>query len=123
VETDTSPRRQLETALIQKAWKDPEFRKEVVKDPKGTFEKATGKKLPAEARIIIHEEDANTIHFSIPPSPDQLSELSDEDLEKVAGGTEFVATLIALVGTAIFGTLSASVSATVTSAVTGKSPW
>jgi hypothetical protein len=81
-------RRDLETALIEKCWKDPEFKKAVVSDPKGMLERHTGQKLPPQMKIIIHEEDANTLHLSIPPAPGNVTELSDADLEKIAGGTE-----------------------------------
>jgi len=90
---------QLESALVQKCWKEPEFRKQVVGDPKGMLEKHLGRKLPEQVKIFIYEEDANTLHFSIPPAPSNFAELSDEDLEKVAGGTDFA------VG-AILGTLA-----------------
>src|SRR5215469_5755903 len=88
---------QLESALIQKCWKEPEFRKQVVGDPKGMLEKHLGRKLPEQVKIFIHEEDANTLHLSIPPVPANVSELSDEDLEKVAGGTDvFIVTALGL---------------------------
>jgi len=77
---------QLESALVQKCWKEPEFRKQVVGDPKGMLEKHLGRKLPEQVKIFIHEEDANTLHLSISPAPSNLLELSDTDLEKVAGG-------------------------------------
>jgi|SRR5882724_1964134 len=86
----------IETALIKKCWHDPEFRKEVVADPKGVWEKAIGQKLPDNLKIFIHEEDGDTFHLSIPPTPKDVNELSDEELERVAGGTEIAlfATLI-----------------------------
>src|SRR5689334_10870426 len=81
-------KRDLETALIEKCWKDPEFKKAVISDPKGVLERHTGQKLPASLKIIIHEEDANTLHLTVPPAPANLAELSDKDLERVAGGTD-----------------------------------
>ena len=90
-------RRVLETHLIEKSWKDPEFRKQVVSDPKGMLEKHLGKKLPERLKIYVHEEDANTLHFSVPPAPSNVAELSDEELEKVAGGTEMVSAIVSAV--------------------------
>ena len=109
-------RRELETRLVEKAWKDPAFRKDIVKDPKGMLEKHMGQKLPEQVRIFVHEEDANTLHFSIPSPPSNLIELSDEDLERVAGGTDVVGTLIMAaigltVGSAV-GTVAGSAIAT-----------
>jgi hypothetical protein len=123
--TELSPRNQLRTALIEKCWKDPEFRTQVIADPKNVYEKATGNKLPENINIVIHEEDANTIHFSIPPAPEHLTELSDEDLERVAGGTEVVGS-ISLVMTLVTTTVVASgaASALGTARAMGKSsPW
>ena len=96
METQATSHRDLETALIEKCWKDPEFKKEVVKDPKGMLERHTGQKLPANLKIFIHEEDANNLHFSLPPAPSNVTELSDDELEKVAGGTELVAVTVGL---------------------------
>jgi hypothetical protein len=113
MEAQTPSRRDLETALIEKCWKDPEFKREVVKDPKGMLERHTGQKLPAQVKIFVHEEDPYTLHLTLPPTPANITELSDEDLEKVAGGTDvfaiasFVATVVgsaaATVGTALKG--------------------
>ena len=93
METQGVTRRDIETALIEKCWKDPAFQKQVVENPKEMLERHTGQKLSAEVKIFIHEEDANTLHFSIPPAPAKVAELSDEDLSKVAGGTEIVASI------------------------------
>lgn len=105
----------LETNLIEKCWKDPDFKSKVLADPKGMFEKFLGKPLPSDVTIVIHQEDANTLHFAIPPAPAAVSELSDEDLERVAGGTEIgivlgFATLIAATAGATASAVSVGVS-------------
>src|SRR5215469_9120212 len=84
MEAQVFTRRDLETQLIEKCWKDAEFKRQVVSDPKGMFERHAGQKLPAQVKIFIHEEDANTLHFSIPLAPTNLTELSDAELERVA---------------------------------------
>ena len=86
-------KRDLEVALVEKCWKDPEFKKQVLADPKGMLERHIGKKLPGDLKIFVHEENAETLHFSLPPAPTNATELSDEDLEKVAGGTEVLVVL------------------------------
>jgi hypothetical protein len=114
-------RRELESALIQKCWKDAAFRKEVVNDPKAMLEKHLGRKLPDQVNIFIHEEDANTLHLSIPPAPANLTELSDADLEKVAGGTNIVMTL--LFSATIAGATVASAMGTAAAAGYPASSW
>ena len=82
------------------------FGAQVLADPKGLLEQHLGQKLPEKLKILIHEEDPQTLHFSIPPAPASVGELSDGELEKVAGGTELwivIATMgvASAVGTAI----------------------
>jgi hypothetical protein len=57
------------------------------------LERHLGKKLPGDLKIFVHEENTETLHFSLPPAPTNATELSDEDLEKVAGGTEVLVVL------------------------------
>src|SRR5215469_11074733 len=113
-------RRDLETALIEKCWKDPEFKREVVKDPKGMFERHIGQKLPADLKIFIHEEDASTLHFSLPPAPSNATGLSDEDLEKVAGGTEVI---VATAAIATFWSVVVGSGAVASAVETAKRGW
>ena len=96
-------RQEMESLIVQRAWKDDAFRAEFVSDPKGTIEKYTGQKLPAELRIVALAEDEKTIHFVIPPKPANADELSDEDLEKVAGGIDVILGAVAAV--AVLGSI------------------
>jgi hypothetical protein len=114
----STAKRDLEVALVEKCWKDPDFKKQVLADPKGMLERHLGKTLPAGLKIFVHEESAETLHFSLPPAPTNISELSDEDLDKVAGGTElFVVFPIAV-------TAALSVAGVAGSAVaTAKNGW
>jgi hypothetical protein len=105
---------QLETNLIEKCWKDPEFREKVLKDPKGMLEAFLGKSLPADFKVVIHEENAKTLHLALPPAPSNVTELSDDELERVAGGTELI-----LVGIAVGVATASFVAATATKAAGG----
>jgi len=91
-------RRDLETKIIVKAWEDEGFRSRFLAEPKILFEERLGVKLPETLTITAHAEDAGHLHFVIPAKPDiDLDELSDEDLEKIAGGTGVVASIAAIV--------------------------
>jgi len=85
-------RADLQKRLIIKTWRDPEFKKNILEDPKGMLEAQLGGKLPADVKIYVHEESPDTLHFSIPIAPSNVSELSDGDLQKVAGGTDIIIT-------------------------------
>jgi len=97
--TVSSTRRDLETKLIEKAWKDPAFKQALISDPRGLIERYTGQKLPEQMRVFVHEEDANTLHFSIPAAPTNATQLSDAELEYVAGRTDFVPTALVVAAT------------------------
>src|SRR5688500_13981050 len=101
----TLNRQEMETLIVERAWKDPAFHDEFVADPKATIEKYSGQKLPAEVKLFAHAEDDQTVHFVIPKKPANADELSDEDLEKVAGGIDiFSASIIAIAGVVLAST-------------------
>ncbi|BAI74516.1 nitrile hydratase (plasmid) [Azospirillum sp. B510] len=95
-QTQSAPmtRRDLEAKIVARAWSDDDFKAKFLADPKAMFEEHLGTKLPASLVMTAHEETADTIHFVIPAKPRiDLDELSDEDLEKVAGGVDIVTTI------------------------------
>jgi hypothetical protein len=80
---------EMERRLIHKGLGDETFRQTLLEDPRGAIEEELGTRLPAELRVVAVEETADTIYLVQPPvrSGDvQGEELSDRDLEGVAGG-------------------------------------
>jgi hypothetical protein len=95
--------RDAEGLIAARAMKDPAFRQEFLGNPKATIEKYSGQKMPADVKVFAHEITAKEVHFVIPAPPPASTELSDADLEKVAGG-EFIVTwgVVTAVATAVF---------------------
>lgn len=75
--------------VYAKAWKDSEFRQALLRDPRGTIEKEYGLALPQGLDIQVHEQTDQTLHLILPPKPLRASggELSDEEVDMVAGGS------------------------------------
>ncbi|MCC7538186.1 MAG: NHLP leader peptide family RiPP precursor [Deltaproteobacteria bacterium] len=77
-------RKDLEPKLIARAAQDPEFRKKLVADPKAVIEAELGRKLPGYLKVQVVEETTTNVVLVLPAT--KTSELSDADLESVAGG-------------------------------------
>ena len=98
----------LQAKITERTWKDAAFKKEFFADPKAAIEKYSEQKLPADTMVHVHSLTNKDIHFVIPEKPpSQSGELSDSDLEKVAGGEFFIT---AAVITAIATTVAAGAS-------------
>ena len=93
----TSPRtrQDIEAHIIAQAWKDEAYKQELLSNPKAIIGREFGVLLPKEMTIQVLEENPNTLYFVLPIRPDiSSSELSEEQLEAVAGvGTITVTTL------------------------------
>jgi hypothetical protein len=81
-------RYELERRLIARSLEDEAFRQKLLEDPKGVVEQELGTRLPEGVQVRTVEETAQTIYLVLPgASPaDEGGELSDRELESVAGG-------------------------------------
>ena len=75
--------------LIAKCWADEGFKRKLLANPAATL-KAEGVELPADLTVKAVENSDKVFHLIIPAKP---TELSDEDLDKVAGGVRPDATM------------------------------
>jgi hypothetical protein len=71
--------------IIQQAWQDPAFKAKLLSDPKEAAAQ-NGLRLPDSVHLKVWENSASVEHLVLPVNPAE-SELSDADLEAVAGGT------------------------------------
>lgn len=110
---EASPRTRetIERELATKAWQDDAFMDELRSNPKAVIAREYGVQLPDSMNLKVVEEDASTLYLRIPPNPSNV-ELSDEQLELVAGGEVVVTAVIGVVGI----TVSVAVSSVTTSA-------
>jgi hypothetical protein len=74
----------LQDVIAENAAQDPTYRESLLNDPRMVLEKHLGSELPDWLKVEVAEEKADTIYLIAPYVPTE--ELSDEDLEMVAGG-------------------------------------
>src|SRR5512136_869182 len=90
-EKPSKTREFVEGELATKAWKDEAFMKALKANPKATIAKEYGVQIPDNVEVEVIEETPNKLYLRLPPNPASM-ELSDEQLEAVAGGECIVAT-------------------------------
>jgi hypothetical protein len=71
--------------LIKKAWADPAFKQRLIADPKHAIADVSGIELPTALKVRVHEDTSNVKNLILPVNP-ATEDLSDADLEAVAGG-------------------------------------
>ncbi len=64
--SEQTKRQELEMYLMRRALADPEFREELLKDPKTAIERAIGLKFPEALTVVVHEEKLNQLHVVLP---------------------------------------------------------
>jgi len=70
-------------SILAKCWADESFKQKLLADPAMTL-KAEGVEIPAGYTVRVLENTDKIINYVLPPNPN--AELSDAELEAVAGG-------------------------------------
>lgn len=89
---EISQEQKMYAEIVQKAWDDAGFKKDLLENPVGAIEKLTGKKLnlPEGKKIVVRDQtDESAVYINIPAKPNNNDdiELDDNQLDMVAGGS------------------------------------
>ncbi|KQM19131.1 NHLP leader peptide family RiPP precursor [Chryseobacterium sp. Leaf201] len=80
--------------IVQKAWDDADFKKQLIENPIVAIEKLTGEKLilPKGKKLVVSDQtDESQVFINIPAKPNfEDVELNENQLEAVSGGIEIV---------------------------------
>ncbi|MCC5613120.1 NHLP leader peptide family RiPP precursor [Nostoc sp. CHAB 5834] len=97
---------ELNAQIVQKAWEDTQFKSELIANPVETMESFTGNKinLPKGQKLVVQDQtDETTVYFNIPRKVElDTLELTDEQLEMVAGGESLLLIAGLTIGVAIW---------------------
>lgn len=93
--------------LVTKSWESPQFKNQLIKNPLRTIENVLGNKPDTSKfkKIIVEDQtDQSIIYLNIPSEPNLNEiELTEAQLEMVAGGVIPVAVVIVTLVGAGFG--------------------
>jgi hypothetical protein len=81
--SDSGERNVLIQRMLERSSEDAAFRKQLLADPKATIAGVIGHDIPAGINVHIVEQTAGDVFLVLPMMQD---ELSDDDLDAVAGG-------------------------------------
>lgn len=73
---------EMKAHILAKAAADEDFRACLLDDPKAVISAELGVSIPDGFTVQVHEDDATTAHFVLPPS----DHLTEAELAQAAGG-------------------------------------
>jgi len=90
------------SSVITKAWEDENFKQSLIENPENTLSEFLGKSIkPPKGKTfrVIDQTSENVIYLNIPSKPDfHELELTEEQLEMVAGGGTPLGVALAVAG-------------------------
>lgn len=80
---------ELISEIIKKAWEDESFKKDLIANPLSAIEKLTGKTVnlgEGKTLVVRDQTSESAIYINIPAKEEVDAELTEDQLEAVAGG-------------------------------------
>jgi hypothetical protein len=90
-------RHDLEAIIVKRCFEDEAFRWEFTFDPGKVLTQFFNVPAASLPKIIVHQEWPGSWHIVLPVKPVNVGELSEQELEKVAGGVTPTVLLIPLI--------------------------
>ncbi|WP_246096626.1 NHLP leader peptide family RiPP precursor [Paenibacillus sinopodophylli] len=70
----------LQEQIVQKAWEDAEFKKQLIADPKTAVKEAFGVDVPDSIEVEVVEETASKYYLVLPQNPSDIRSEDDSQL-------------------------------------------
>ena len=72
--------------LFAACWKDDALKQRMMSDPKSVLAEH-GIEIPDGMNVKVVENNDNTVHITMPATPENVQQVSDEELTAIAGGS------------------------------------
>ena len=66
-----------ERRLVERAWRDEAFLRELLADPKAAAARELGVEFEPDAQVVVHQEPLNTLHIILPVKPAGVSAVQE----------------------------------------------